>query len=89
MTYTVVWKPGAESALTQAWIEATDRRTLTEAADTIDALLRASPLEVGESRASPTRILVVSPLAVYYDVSEDDRLVTVWAMWRFREQGDE
>ena len=82
MTYTVVWRPSAERALAEIWISAGDRRRVTDAANSIDALLRTAPLEVGESRMSNIRILTVLPLSVYYDVHEDDRLVAVWAVWR-------
>lgn len=82
MTYTVVWRPTAERKLAEIWSSAPDRQAVAEAANAVDALLRSTPLEVGESRAEETRILVVRPLAVYYDVQEADRLVAVWAVWR-------
>jgi plasmid stabilization system protein ParE len=77
MNFTVVWKPTAESKLAKIWAEASDRRAVTNAADSIDLLLGASPNEVGESREQNTRILNVSPLSVYYDVYEEDCLVSV------------
>ena len=82
MRYTVVWRPTAERALADIWTSAADRQAVAEAANAIDALLRFRPLEVGESRAENTRILVVRPLSLYYDVYEADRLVAVWAVWR-------
>ena len=84
MTYTVVWRRSAERTLAEIWTSADDRQTVRDAADAIDALLRASPLEVGESRVANTRILTVLPLSVYYDIHEADRLVAVWAVWRVR-----
>ena len=84
MMYTVIWRPAAERQLASLWTNAEDRQSVTQAADDIDALLRTSPLEVGESRVSNIRILTVSPLAVYYDVHEADRLVAVWAVWQIR-----
>ena len=78
MTYTVVWRPSAERRLAEIWTIADDRQTVTDATNAIDALLRATPLEVGESRVANVRILTVLPLSVYYDVHEDDRLVAVW-----------
>jgi plasmid stabilization system protein ParE len=84
MKFTVVWKPSAETKLAEIWTDATDRQAVSSAADSIDALLGVSPLEVGESRVSNTRILTVSPLSVYYDVYEGDRRVAVWAVWRIR-----
>ena len=82
MTYTVVWRPSAEQTLAEIWTSAADRQMVTDAANAIDTLLRAEPLDVGESRAANTRILTVLPLSVYYDLHEDDRLVAVWAVWR-------
>jgi plasmid stabilization system protein ParE len=84
MTFTVVWRPEAEQALAAAWNSAADRQAVTDAADTIDLLLRTEPLEVGESRVVNIRILTVFPLSVYYDVHEQDRLVAVWAVWHVR-----
>jgi hypothetical protein len=81
MNYTVVWRPTAEQALAQIWIDAVDRQAVTDAADLIDAILRTSPHDVGESRAGNTRILTVMPLSIYYDIHEEDRLVAVWATW--------
>jgi plasmid stabilization system protein ParE len=84
MKYTVVWKPSAETSLAEIWLSTNDRQAVTDAADSIDALLRSTPLQVGESRAEITRILTVIPLSIYYDVFEDDRLVAVWAVWPVR-----
>jgi len=86
MTYTVVWRPSAERKLAEIWTGADDRQTVTDAANTIDALLRSRPLDAGESRVANIRILTVLPLSVYYDVHEEDRLVAVWAVWRVRKR---
>lgn len=84
MTYTVIWRPAAERSLAEIWMNAQDRNGITDAANSIDALLRADPLGVGESRVVNIRILTVSPLCVYYDVHEEDRLAAVWAVWQIR-----
>ena len=60
MTFTVVWKPTAERLLTKMWLAAADRQSITNAADTIDALLRSDPLTVGESREGNSRLIYVS-----------------------------
>jgi plasmid stabilization system protein ParE len=86
MTFTVIWRPSAEQKLAEIWTEADDRQAVTDAADAIDVFLRTGPIEVGESRVANIRILTVSPLSVYYDVHEDDRLVAVWAVWRSRKR---
>ena len=82
MTYTVVWRPYAERSLTEIWNDSNDKQSITDAANTIDALLRTDPLSVGESREENVRLLYVAPLAVYYDVFPDDRRVGVWAVWQ-------
>ena len=82
MKYTVVWRPTALQRLADLYNNAADRQSVTSAANHIDKLLGRDPLAQGESRGGPTRILLIEPLGVYYDVSEDDRLVTVWAVWR-------
>jgi plasmid stabilization system protein ParE len=86
MTYTVVWRPFAERRLAEIWTSAHDRPAVTDAADAIDGMLRVEPSRVGESRVGKTRILMVSPLSVYYDVYADDRLVAVWDVWRVRKR---
>jgi plasmid stabilization system protein ParE len=82
MTFTVVWRATAEAKLAELWLSASDRDAVTRAADAIVALLRSHPRAVGEAREAPSRIQIVPPLAVYYDVIEDDRVVAVWAVWR-------
>lgn len=37
--YTVVWVEGAERELANLWLDATDRRAVTDAADEIDRAL--------------------------------------------------
>ena len=82
MNYTVTWRPWAESELAEAWVNAPDRSAVTRAAANIDQALAYKPLAVGESRFGCTRVLFDGPLAVYYDVIEDDRKVVIWKVWR-------
>lgn len=77
MKYTVVWKPKAEEQLADIWIAAFDRVSVAAAADEIDRRLKMSPLTYGESRSGVTRIAVVPPLSVHFDVHDEDRLVAV------------
>ena len=82
MKFTVVGKPNAVDALASIWMAATDRKAVTDAANRIDHLLGTLPSDVGESRVANIRFLNESPLAIYYDVFEDDRRVAVWAVWQ-------
>ncbi len=82
MKFTVVWRPSAEAKLADIWAAAENRQDVTLASDSIDSLLKNSPSEVGESREENSRFLSVPPLAVYYDVLDQDRMVFVWAVWQ-------
>jgi uncharacterized membrane protein len=60
-----------------------DQADVTAAANAIDRMLARDPLTAGESRAGMTRVLVLAPLAVEYDVVVDDAKVVVWHVWRW------
>jgi hypothetical protein len=77
MKWTVVWRPPTEDNLADLWVDASDRNAISQAADTIDQILRSDPYAFGESRSGNTRILIIEPLAVVYDVLPDDCLVMV------------
>ena len=81
MNYTVVWKPPAEEELARLWIDAPERDLVAQAADRIDQLLKSNPLQQGESRSGSVRVLFVDPLGVFFDVNEQDRLVSVLKVW--------
>lgn len=77
MSYLVAWKPSAADRLAEVWLSAPDRAAVTAAADALDAALRGDPHQYGESRGGSTRMVVVPPLAVVYEVIDADRLVEV------------
>jgi hypothetical protein len=83
MKWTVVWRPSPTNDLATIWMATPDRASITQAAHRIDAQLRDDPLNAGESRSGNERVLFEPPLAVSYEVSEDDRLVTVTAVWHY------
>lgn len=68
MKFTVVWSLAAEQRLTELWLGARDRIALTGAAREIDQLLSSDPQQVGESRSGRSRILIIPPLAAFYEV---------------------
>ena len=84
MSFSVIWREAAEGRLADLWTTAADKDVVVRAADTIDDFLARDAATVGESRGNSTRILIVDPLAVYYDVEEEERVATVWAVWRIR-----
>jgi plasmid stabilization system protein ParE len=77
MRFTVIWQPPAQGRLAEIWINTDDRQAVTAASHRIDQLLKTDPQMRGESRSRNNRVLVVPPLAVYYDVNEEDRTVHV------------
>ena len=82
MNYRVTWLPSADRTLIDLWIAAPDRAELTAAANRIESSLERDPLGVGESRSGGVRILIDSPLAIYYTVDTAHRSVLVWDVWR-------
>ena len=80
MRYTVIWVPAALSELARLWNDAEDRTEVATASDEIDRQL--APGMVGESRSGNARVLFAAPLAIDYEVIKDDRMVTVFTVWR-------
>jgi hypothetical protein len=83
MKYSVRWLPAAEQELAALWMAADRRAAVTQAANLIDQDLSKSPKSIGESRPEDRRIYFVSPLAVLFRVSTEDRLVQVVHVWAF------
>jgi hypothetical protein len=86
MRWTVVWTDEALDQLADLWTSGDDRADVTDASQEADRLLRDRPLEVGEERVPPERLLLVSPLSLLYQVSPDDMLVTVIAVWQWKQR---
>ncbi len=81
MIYTVTWLPSADAHLATIWTDSLNRAAVTAAANRIDRELRLHPYANSESRSNKNRVMFVQPLGVSYDVSDDDCLVTVLAVW--------
>lgn len=84
MKWTVVYLNSADERLVNIWMNAPDQAEVTRAADLIDRRLRRDPYAFSESREANLRIMIEAPLAIGYDVSDDDRMVTVWSFWRIK-----
>jgi hypothetical protein len=80
MRYTVVWTPDAQDQLTTVWLQATDRRAVTQAAHRVDPLLQTDPDSRGVDFYGD-RLLVVPPLRVMFVVQSDTRTVEVRMVW--------
>lgn len=77
MKFTVAWKPSAESQLAEIWSGSADRAAATRAANELDRRLEQDPHLEGEARSGKRRVLIVAPLAVFFEVREPDRTVSV------------
>ena len=77
MKFTVIWSFTALNELAEIWLRASDRQAVTDAAEAIDQLLEADPMDVGESRAGGRRILINPPLVVIFNVSVESGTVVV------------
>jgi hypothetical protein len=86
MRFTVVRLPPAVRQLAHLWNVGPDRAAITAAANAIDYQLAHDPTAKGEAKSGKTCLLVIPPLAVYFDVEEQDCLVSVWAVWRWKKQ---
>jgi hypothetical protein len=58
-----------------------DPDAITAAMAEVDRRLETDPARAGESRAGNRRILIVSPLTVYYEVYQDHRTAVVTEVW--------
>jgi hypothetical protein len=75
MRCTVIWDDAAGEKLAELWLNSSDARAITEAADQIDLVLLYHA-DKGEG-ASSVRRLRINPLEVVYTYSPDDRMVCV------------
>jgi hypothetical protein len=64
-------------------VTAPDRAAVSAAANQIDRQLREDPYANSESRSGSMRVILAPPLGAAYDVNDDDRMVTVWAVWHY------
>jgi hypothetical protein len=81
MTFTVRWRRHARDQLTTVWLASTNRKAVTAAANRIDALLGRDPVTRGESRDGERRVLIESPLGIYFTIDSPNRVVRVLSVW--------
>ncbi len=86
MKYTVVWTPSAEQHLAVLWLDSARRAEITKAADTLDKQLRINPELQGEQRNEGDRVLFNPPLGILFEITEEDRMVRVLAVWEIKKR---
>lgn len=91
MSYVVVWDPEATDDIDGAWESSSQsgKALIINALTEIERLLRMNPLYVGESRGNDCkRVLVSSPVTVYYRVDLEQNFVRVYASRVYRLKGE-
>jgi hypothetical protein len=78
--YTVLWRKDTENELAALWLDYPNRHEITQAADRIDAELRADAHEKGFLLPGNLRAFSSSPLTAYFRVDNVDRKVFVEAV---------
>ncbi|MCI0459776.1 MAG: hypothetical protein L0Z62_22730 [Gemmataceae bacterium] len=76
MRYTVTAADSVNDQLARIWLQAADRNAVSQTSNTIDQLLKFSPLSCGIAQGSH-RTLTVEPLTVVYTVSPADCKVEI------------
>jgi hypothetical protein len=78
--YTVTATRKAEDDLANLWMRAADRSAVSNAANSIDRMLREDAPLKGSNAPLGLRQVIVSPLIADFTVEEDDRKVTIWSL---------
>jgi plasmid stabilization system protein ParE len=81
--YHVELTPEAENDLAEIWLDADDRKAVTDAETTIHSLLCSDPMVRGTLVAEGLYRIAAGPLVAYYSVDEQRR-VEVSRIWRPR-----
>lgn len=85
MKFRIQWQPAARDELAEMWLAASSavRRRITVAAREIENILKHEPHDAGESRSGEERIFFAAPLAVLFEIDENDQLVRILKAWRY------
>ena len=85
MVYTVLYREQARDELALLWLNADSqlRAAITAASAVLETALRKNPHTIGESRTATQRIAFEPPLAVLFDIREEDRQVVVLHIWQY------
>jgi hypothetical protein len=78
--YTLVWLETADEQLASAYLAARERGEadrVTQLVAQLEHRLRTSPGQLGESRGARSRVALVLPLTIHFEVNDDVRVVVV------------
>ncbi len=80
MRYVVVWTDAAAEQLAAAYLASRrygEAAAVTAAANRLDDLCRHNPTAIGESRSGHLRLLAERPLAVEFEVHDEEQAAVV------------
>lgn len=81
MMFEVIWSDEGEQRLAAVWLASKDRNAVTTATDEVDNVLIHFPISAGEPSYDTVRIFTHPPLAVEFEVIEEERKVFVLSVW--------
>jgi hypothetical protein len=81
MNYTVRWIATAHDRLERIWMTADNKPAVMRAAGFIDRILETDPYRDDVVFLGEEKTIVVEPLAVDFEVIEDQRMVLVLNVW--------
>ena len=77
MRYTVVWTQSARDELAELWLKASQRNSVSSAADAIDERLSEDAPAQGTEISEGLRAILSPPIRVLFAVSKQDLVVEV------------
>jgi hypothetical protein len=81
MNYTVEWTQPAEDELIALWMAAPDQSLMTTAVHRLEQRLQFNPYVGRAHQSSVNRVVLSSPIGIWFDIIEDDRKVLVLSVW--------
>jgi hypothetical protein len=78
--YALVWLEAAEEQLASAYLAARERgeaERVTRLVARLESQLRTVPAQLGESRGTRSRVALVLPLTLHFEINDDVRVVVV------------
>jgi len=81
MNYRIDWTASAHDRLERIWMAAENTDVITSVADRIDRLLAEDPYRREAIVLGDENTLIVEPLAVDYEVLEDQKRVLIVGVW--------
>ena len=81
MKYAVEWTAPAEQELITLWTAAADQALVAAVVHRVEQRLQINPY-VGKARqSSVNRVVLLTPIGLWFDIIEDDKKVLILSVW--------